>query len=74
MKRVATAAAENPGSVILNTMPEFIGTADQGTSQMMIYNRQWILQQMRSGVGQFWILGSMRREKRQAFSIRWSRI
>lgn len=35
--------------VILNNMPKFAGTADQVTSQMMTYNRQWILQQMRSG-------------------------
>lgn len=49
MKRVSVAAAQNPGSVILNNMPKFIGTAEQVTSQMMTYNRQWILQQMRSG-------------------------
>jgi hypothetical protein len=49
MKRVGTVAAQNPGSVILNTMPKFTGSANQVTSQMMTYNRQWILQQMRSG-------------------------
>jgi hypothetical protein len=49
MKRVSAAAAQNPGSVILNNMPKFTGTANQITSQMMTYNRQWILQQMRSG-------------------------
>lgn len=48
MKRVSAAAAKNPGSVILNNMPKFTGTTDQVTSQMMTYNRQWILQQMRS--------------------------
>jgi len=49
MKRVSVEAAKRPGSVILNNMPKFTGTADQVTSQMMTYNRQWILQQMRSG-------------------------
>jgi hypothetical protein len=49
MKRVSAAAAQNPGSVILNNMPKFTGSANQVTSQMMTYNRQWILQQMRSG-------------------------
>ena len=41
--------AKRSGSVILNNMPKLTGTADQVTSQMMTYNRQWILQQMRSG-------------------------
>ena len=49
MKRVSMEAAKRPGSVTLNNMPKFTGTADQITSQMMTYNRQWILQQMRSG-------------------------
>ncbi|MGV8096319.1 MAG: DUF6443 domain-containing protein [Mangrovibacterium sp.] len=49
MARVEAAAASRPGSVILNDMPKFTGTADQVTSQMMQYNRQWILNQMRSG-------------------------
>ncbi len=49
MKRVSAAAAQNSGSVILNNMPKFTGSANQVTSQMMTYNRQWILQQMRSG-------------------------
>jgi hypothetical protein len=49
MKRVGVEAAKRPGSVILNNMPKFTGTANQVTSQMMTYNRQWILQQMRSG-------------------------
>jgi hypothetical protein len=49
MKRVSMEAAKREGSVILNNMPKFIGTADQITSQMMNYNRQWILQQMRNG-------------------------
>ncbi|WP_437922463.1 hypothetical protein, partial [Sphingobacterium sp. LRF_L2] len=49
MKRVSTEAAKREGSVILNNMPNFTGTADQVTSQMMTFNRQWLLQQMRSG-------------------------
>jgi hypothetical protein len=49
MKRVSTAAARNPNSVILNNMPKFKGSADQVTSQMMAYNRNWLLQQMKSG-------------------------
>jgi hypothetical protein len=49
MKRVSAASAQNLGSVILNNMPKFTGSANQVTSQMMTYNRQWILQQMRSG-------------------------
>ena len=49
MKRVRTAAAKNPGSTILNNMPKFSGSRDQVTSQMMQYNRKWLLQQMRSG-------------------------
>jgi len=49
MKRVSMEAAKNPGSKILNNMPKFSGTAEQITSQMMAYNRKWILQQMRSG-------------------------
>jgi hypothetical protein len=34
---------------ILNSMPKFIGNIDQVTSQMMTFNRQWILKEMRSG-------------------------
>jgi len=49
MKRVSMEAAKHPRSVILNNMPKFTGNANQITSQMMTYNRQWILQQMRSG-------------------------
>jgi hypothetical protein len=49
MKRVSMEAAKHPGSIILNNMPKFTGSAHQVTSQMMTYNRQWILQQMRSG-------------------------
>ena len=49
MKRVSMEATKRSGSVILNDMPKFTGTADQVTSQMMTYNRKWILQQMRSG-------------------------
>jgi len=30
-------------------MPSFTGTADQITSQMMQFNRKWILNEMRSG-------------------------
>jgi len=49
MKRVSMEAAKRPGSVTLSNMPKFVGTDYQVTSQMMTYNRQWILQQMRSG-------------------------
>jgi len=49
MKRVSMEAAKHPGSVILNNMPKFSGAPHQVTSQMMTYNRQWLLQQMRSG-------------------------
>lgn len=49
MKRGSTEAAKREGSVILNNMPNFTGTADQVASQMMTFNRQWLLQQMRSG-------------------------
>ena len=49
MKRVSTAAANNPGSTILNNMPAFSGSRHQVTSKMMEFNRKWILQQMRSG-------------------------
>lgn len=49
MKRVSVEAAKRPGSVILYNMPKFTGTADQVTSQMMTYNRQWWLAQMRTG-------------------------
>ena len=44
MARVEATAAEIPGSVILNDMPVFTGTAEQVTNKMMQYNRQWILQ------------------------------
>lgn len=49
MARVEVAASKIPGAKILNDMPKFTGTRTQVTSQMMTYNRQWILQQMRSG-------------------------
>lgn len=49
MKRVSAAAANSPGSTILNNMPNFTGSAEQITSQMMQYNRKWLLQRMRSG-------------------------
>lgn len=49
MGRVEAAAAKISGARILNTMPEFTGTADQITSQMMQYNRQWLLNELRSG-------------------------
>ncbi|NOU60119.1 DUF6443 domain-containing protein [Marinifilum caeruleilacunae] len=49
MKRVSVAAARSPGSTILNNMPHFSGSPHQITSQMMQYNRRWLLQQMRSG-------------------------
>jgi len=48
MKRVGMEAANRPGSTFLNNMPTFTGTPTQVTSQMMTYNRQWILQQMRN--------------------------
>ena len=40
---------EIPGATILNDMPTFVGTPTQVTSQMMTYNRQWILGELRSG-------------------------
>ena len=52
MPRVEAAAAKIPGAKFLNTMPDFAAqgmNADQVTSAMMQYNRQWMLQQMRSG-------------------------
>ncbi len=49
MARVEATAAKIPGSVILNDMPAFNGTGYQVTNQMMHYNRQWILEQLRSG-------------------------
>lgn len=49
MKRVRVTAEKNPGSIILDDMPEFSGSRDQVTSQMMEYNRKWLLEQMRSG-------------------------
>lgn len=49
MARVEAAAAEIPGAKILNDMPEFMGEPWQVTSQMMQYNRQWILNELRSG-------------------------
>lgn len=49
MARVEAAASKIPGAKILNDMPKFTGTADQITSQMMQYNRKWILNEMRSG-------------------------
>ena len=49
MARVEAAASKVPGAKILNDMPTFTGTAEQVTSQMMQYNRKWILNEMRSG-------------------------
>lgn len=49
MARVEADASKIPGAKILNDIPKVTGTADQVTSQMMTYNRQWILQQMKSG-------------------------
>ena len=49
MGRVEAAASKIPGSVILNDMPAFTGNVEQVTSQMMQYNRQWMLDQLRSG-------------------------
>lgn len=49
MARVEAAASKIPGANTINGMPKFTGTADQITSQMMQYNRKWILNEMRSG-------------------------
>jgi RHS repeat-associated protein len=49
MARVEATAAKIPGATIMNTMPVFTGTAEQITSKMMQYNRQWILNEIRSG-------------------------
>ncbi len=52
MKRVEMEAAKHLGAKILNDMPDYssMGLKDyQVTSKMMEYNRQWILEQMRSG-------------------------
>ncbi|MDR0938374.1 MAG: hypothetical protein LBN29_03315, partial [Mediterranea sp.] len=49
MARVEQAASKIPGARILNDMPAFTGTAEQITSQMMQYNRRWLLDAMRSG-------------------------
>ncbi len=49
MARVENYAAKLPNATILNNMPTFTGSTDQITSQMMSYNRNWFLQQMRSG-------------------------
>ena len=52
MTRVERAATKLPDSKILDDMPDFRATgmnADQVTSEMMKYNRKWILEQARSG-------------------------
>jgi len=52
MARVEAAAAKYPGAKILNDMPDFraMGMTDyEVTGAMMKYNRQWLLEQMRSG-------------------------
>jgi len=49
MKRVRIEAAKRPGSVILKDMPKYTGTEDQITIHIMTYNRQWWLEQMRTG-------------------------
>jgi len=52
MSRVEMAASKFPGSKILNDMPDFSAMglkAHEVTSQMMQYNRRWILEQLRSG-------------------------
>ena len=52
MARVEAAASKIPGAKILNDMPDFRAMGmnpDQVTSAMMQYNRQWLLDQMRSG-------------------------
>ncbi len=49
MTRVETTAAKIPGARVLNDMPIFTGKPWEITSQMMQYNRKWILNEMRSG-------------------------
>ena len=49
MARVEAAASKIPGAKILNDMPTFSGKPWEVTSQMMQYNRKWILNEMRSG-------------------------
>ena len=49
MQRVNNFASTIPGARTLDDMPVFSGTKDQITSQMMQYNRQWILNEFRSG-------------------------
>jgi hypothetical protein len=49
MARVEAAASKIPGSKILNNMPAFTGKPWEVTSKMMQYNRQWILNELRSG-------------------------
>jgi len=49
MKRVNAEASNIPGSRTLSDMPDFTCTDDQRTSQMIQYNRKWILGEMRSG-------------------------
>jgi len=49
MARVEAAASKIPGAKILNDMPAFTGKPWEVTSQMMQYNRKWILNEMRSG-------------------------
>ena len=49
MARVESIASKIPGAKTLKDMPVFIGTTYQRTSQMMQYNRTWLLKEMRSG-------------------------
>jgi RHS repeat-associated core domain len=49
MARVEAAASKIPGAKILDDMPTFTGKPWEVTSQMMQYNRKWILNEMRSG-------------------------
>lgn len=48
MARVEAAAFKIPNARIIE-MPEFIGTEHQITSQMMTYNRQSFLNELRTG-------------------------
>jgi len=49
MGRVERAAENTAGSVIMDEIPILEGKAYEKTSQLMVYNRKWILNQMRSG-------------------------
>lgn len=48
MARVEVAASRLPGARTLNSMPQFTGTQEQVTSQMMAFNRRWFLNELRT--------------------------